>query len=51
MARSRLWEPDSWQPDALPSHATLVKRVQETPQTLEELEEYYAVAGYSRRLY
>jgi PPOX class probable FMN-dependent enzyme len=49
--RSRLWEPDSWQPDALPSHATLIKRVQETPQTLEELEEYYAVPNYQRLLY
>ncbi len=49
--RSRLWQPDSWEPDALPSHATLVKRVQETPETLEELEEYYAPANYSRRLY
>jgi uncharacterized protein len=49
--RSKLWQPDSWEPDALPSHATLVKRVQETPETLEELEEYYAVANYSQRLY
>ncbi len=49
--RSKLWEPDSWQPDALASHATLVKRVQETPETLVELEEYYAVANYSQRLY
>jgi PPOX class probable FMN-dependent enzyme len=49
--RSRLWQPDSWLPDALPSHATLVKRVQETPETVEELEEYYAVANYSKRLY
>ncbi len=49
--RSRLWDPESWQPDALPSHAALVKRVQETPETLEELEEYYAPANYSRRLY
>ena len=49
--RSKLWQPDSWQPDALASHATLVKRVQETPETLEELEEYYAVANYSKRLY
>jgi uncharacterized protein len=49
--RSKLWQPDNWRPDALPSHATLVKRVQETPETLEELEEYYAVANYSRRLY
>ena len=49
--RSKLWQPDSWQPDALASHATLDKRVQETPETLEELEEYYAVANYSQRLY
>jgi uncharacterized protein len=49
--RSRLWQPRSWRPDALPSHATLVKRVQETPETLEELEEHYAAANYSRLLY
>jgi uncharacterized protein len=49
--RSRLWQPESWRADALPSHATLVKRVQETPETLEELEEYYAAANYSRLLY
>ena len=49
--RSQLWEPDSWRPDALPSHATLTKRVMETPETLEELEEHYAVANYSRLLY
>jgi PPOX class probable FMN-dependent enzyme len=49
--RSSLWQPDSWHPDALPSHATLVKRVQETPETLEELEEHYALANYQRLLY
>ena len=49
--RSRLWEPDSWRPDALASHATLVKRVQDTPETVQELEEHYAVANYSRLLY
>lgn len=49
--RSRLWQPDSWRPDELPSHATLVKRVQETPETLEELEEHYALANYQRLLY
>jgi len=49
--RSKLWQPDTWQPEALASHAALVKRVQETPETLEELEEYYAVANYSQRLY
>ena len=49
--RSQLWQPQSWRPDALPSHATLVSRVQETPETLEELEEHYAAANYSRLLY
>jgi len=49
--RSRLWQPDSWQADALPSHATLVKRVLQTPETLEELEEHYAPANYQRLLY
>jgi uncharacterized protein len=49
--RSGLWQPDSWQPDALPSHASLVKRVQETPETLEELEVHYAPANYQRLLY
>ncbi|HEY2264162.1 MAG TPA: MSMEG_1061 family FMN-dependent PPOX-type flavoprotein [Streptosporangiaceae bacterium] len=49
--RSGLWQPDSWHPDALPSHATLVKRVQEIPETLEELEEHYTPANYQRLLY
>jgi uncharacterized protein len=49
--RSQLWQPQSWRPDALPSPATLVKAVQETSETLEELEDYYAPANYSRRLY
>jgi PPOX class probable FMN-dependent enzyme len=49
--RSRLWEPPSWRPEALPSPAALVKAVQETPETLEELEDYYTPANYSRRLY
>jgi PPOX class probable FMN-dependent enzyme len=49
--RSHLWEPETWRADALPSHATLVKRVQDTPETLEELEERYAPANYSQLLY
>lgn len=49
--RSQLWQPETWRPDALPSHATLVKALQDTPETLEELESYYAPANYSRLLY
>jgi PPOX class probable FMN-dependent enzyme len=49
--RSQLWEPETWRADALPSSATLVKAVQDTPETLEELEEHYAPANYSQLLY
>ena len=49
--RSQLWQADTWHPEALPSHATLVKSVQDTAETLEELEEYYSPERYSVKLY
>jgi PPOX class probable FMN-dependent enzyme len=49
--RSELWRPESWRPEVLPSHATLVKAVQDTPETLAELEEYYSPANYAKQLY
>lgn len=50
--RSRLWEPDSWAPgDVLPPQAALVKAVQDTPETLEELEAHYSPDSYARGLY
>lgn len=48
--RSSLWEPATWDPTALPPHAHLVKRVQPTEKTLEELERYYG-PEYAERLY
>jgi uncharacterized protein len=48
--RSSLWQPHTWHPDALPTHAHLVKQVQRTEETLEELERYYG-PDYARRLY
>jgi PPOX class probable FMN-dependent enzyme len=51
LMRSGLWQPETWQPDVLPSHATLLKAVQDTPETLSALDEYYAPENYSRRLY
>jgi uncharacterized protein len=48
--RSRLWEPASWRPDALPSHAQIVKSVQPCEETLEELEDYYG-PRYAARIY
>ena len=50
--RSKLWEPDKWPSiDALPSVAALCKTVQDTPETLEQLEAHYAEAHYSTLLY
>jgi len=48
--RSQLWQPDTWRPGDLPSHANIVKQVQDTPETLAELEAYYG-PQYARRLY
>ncbi|GAA2640181.1 pyridoxamine 5'-phosphate oxidase family protein [Dactylosporangium fulvum] len=49
--RSKLWKHETWTPEALPSHAKLVKSVQDTPETVEELEVYYAEDTYRRGLY
>jgi uncharacterized protein len=48
--RSSFWRPETWRPEALPSTATIVKSVQETPETLAELEAYYG-PSYRERLY
>jgi PPOX class probable FMN-dependent enzyme len=49
--RSGLWDPSTWQPDALPTTAALCKSVQETAETLDELEAHYAREHYSTLLY
>nr|WP_211216333.1 pyridoxamine 5'-phosphate oxidase family protein [Longispora albida] len=48
--RSELWQPESWQPKAVRSHAQIVKSVQQVEATLEELEQYYG-PSYLERLY
>jgi PPOX class probable FMN-dependent enzyme len=48
--RSELWQPGTWRPEQLPSHATLVTSVQHTEESLEELERYYGY-GYEKLLY
>jgi PPOX class probable FMN-dependent enzyme len=48
--RSALWKPETWDPDQLPPHAQIVKSVQVTEETLEELERYYG-PQYATRLY
>ena len=48
--RSELWDPASWRPDELPSHAQIVKATQATEKSLEELEAYYG-PSYGKNLY
>ncbi|NGO73321.1 pyridoxamine 5'-phosphate oxidase family protein [Streptomyces boncukensis] len=48
--RSRIWDPASWQPDALPSRARLAKALDRQEDTLEFLEEYYG-PSYAERIY
>lgn len=38
--RSRLWEPESWQPDAVPPRAVIAKG-ERPEQSLADLERYY----------
>lgn len=48
--RSRLWDPASWQPDAVVSNAQMIKDTQAVTETLTELETYYG-PSYAERLY
>ncbi|MFA1544547.1 pyridoxamine 5'-phosphate oxidase family protein [Actinomadura monticuli] len=51
LMRSKLWKPETWEPDALPSHARIVKDLQYTEEDLEQLERYYSEGNYSKKLY
>ncbi|MFE9651997.1 pyridoxamine 5'-phosphate oxidase family protein [Micromonospora sp. NPDC006431] len=39
--RSQLWQPETWQPDVLPSRARLVKEVEAPAESLVDLERHY----------
>jgi PPOX class probable FMN-dependent enzyme len=49
--RSELWQPETWTPDTLPSRSVMTKALQDTPETLAELEEYYDPVNYAKGLY
>ena len=50
--RSGLWDQSSWPSTGdMLSVAALCKAVQDTPETLEELEAYYSKSNYERLLY
>jgi PPOX class probable FMN-dependent enzyme len=50
--RSRLWDPDSWAPDAVvPRRAVIAERYEPSGMSLEQLDEYYRPENYERGLY
>lgn len=49
--RSRLWDVDSWRPDAVPSRARIAHALERRHEPLEDLERYYSPATYSAGLY
>lgn len=49
--RSKLWKPETWQPEAMPSRAEIAKRMDKKDEDLEKLQAYYDEAAYSERLY
>ncbi|SCL55721.1 pyridoxamine 5'-phosphate oxidase family protein [Micromonospora peucetia] len=48
--RSQLWQPESWQPDVLPSRARLVKEVEYPAADLADLERHYG-PDYATTIY
>ncbi|MCC3765351.1 pyridoxamine 5'-phosphate oxidase family protein [Glycomyces sp. TRM65418] len=48
--RSGIWKPETWTPEALPSHPRMVKDTQAVEQTFEELVEKYG-PKYEQGLY
>ena len=48
--RSRLWHPDTWEPDAVPSRAVFSHTFERKDQSLAEVEAHYG-PGYAEQLY
>ena len=48
--RSKLWDPATWNPDAVPSRAEIAKSLERPEDPIEELEAYYG-ERYAEGLY
>lgn len=48
--RSKMWEPESWEPDSVPSRPQIAKRLDRPDDSIEELERYYG-DQYAKHLY
>ncbi|TDC87787.1 pyridoxamine 5'-phosphate oxidase family protein [Actinomadura sp. 7K507] len=51
LMRSKLWKPETWEPDALPSHARIIGDLRYAKESVEDLERYYCEANYEKQLY
>jgi PPOX class probable FMN-dependent enzyme len=50
--RSGLWKPETWDPEArVPRRAVIAQEVEPSGMTIEQLDDYYDPANYSRGLY
>ncbi|WP_410653999.1 pyridoxamine 5'-phosphate oxidase family protein [Amycolatopsis sp. lyj-112] len=49
--RSKLWAPESWAPEAMPSRAEISRTFERPDDSIAVLEEYYDPANYSAGLY
>ena len=50
--RSRLWQPESWDPEArVPRRAVIAHEVEPSDMSVEELDDYYRPERYERGLY
>jgi PPOX class probable FMN-dependent enzyme len=50
LLRSRMWQPETWNPDAVPSRACIAQQLERPNDSIEELERYYGEA-YAAGLY
>jgi hypothetical protein len=48
--RSGLWQPESWQPEAVPSRPVIAHAVERQDESLADVERYYG-PGYASKLY
>lgn len=50
--RSRLWQPESWDPEGrVPRRAVIAREVEPSTMSIEELDAYYRPENYERGLY
>ncbi|GAB3913614.1 phosphohydrolase [Microlunatus endophyticus] len=49
--RSKLWQPDTWQPDVVPNRPKIAKALERKDDDLAEIERYYSDGEYGKKLY